>query len=50
MRRQFEGDVDLIYDAGDIPPGPPSTMIDLSSRPYRVLREGALIIPPDELS
>ena len=50
MRRQFEGDVDLIYDAGDIPPGPPSTMIDLSSRPYRVLREGALVIPPDGLS
>lgn len=50
IRREFEGDVDLIYDAGDIPPGVPSTLVDLSCRPYRVIREGALVLPPDDLS
>jgi L-threonylcarbamoyladenylate synthase len=50
MRREFEGDVDLIYDAGDISPGPPSTLVDLSSRPYKVLREGALVLTPADLS
>jgi L-threonylcarbamoyladenylate synthase len=50
MRREFESDVDLIYDAGDIPPGPPSTLVDLTTRPYRILREGALVIAEDDLS
>jgi len=49
IRREFENEVDLIYDAGDLPPGPPSTLVDLTSRPYRVLRPGALFIPPEKL-
>src|SRR5208337_3280331 len=43
MRREFEGVVDLIYDSGDLPPGPPSTLVDVTSRPCKVLRPGALL-------
>ena len=50
MRREFEGDVDLIYDAGDILPGPPSTLLDVTARPFKVLRQGALQLGPDDLS
>ena len=45
----FESDVDLIVDAGDRPGGMPSTLVDLTERPYRVLRQGAVILPPDLL-
>ena len=50
MRREFEKDVDLIYDAGPTPPGPPSTLVDITGRPFRVLREGALRLTEEELS
>jgi len=50
MRREFEGDVDLIYDAGDILPGPPSTLLDVTARPFKVLRQGALRLGPDDLA
>jgi L-threonylcarbamoyladenylate synthase len=50
MRREFEGDVDLIYDAGDILPGPPSTLLDVTVRPFKVLRQGALRLAPDDLA
>ncbi len=50
MRREFEDVVDLIYDAGDLPPGPPSTLVDVTSRPCRVLRPGALLLSPDDLA
>jgi L-threonylcarbamoyladenylate synthase len=50
MQQEFEGVVDLIYDAGDLPPGPPSTLVDVSSRPCRVLRRGALLLAPEDLS
>jgi len=50
MQREFEQDVDLIFDAGNLPPGPPSTLVDITRRPYRVLRLGAVQIPPEELA
>jgi L-threonylcarbamoyladenylate synthase len=50
MQGEFEGDVDMIYDAGDPLPGPPSTLVDVTSRPYRVLRHGALPLTPEDLS
>ena len=50
MRREFEGDVDLIYDAGDILPGPPSTLLDVTARPFKVLRQGALRLEHDDLT
>jgi L-threonylcarbamoyladenylate synthase len=49
MCREFEGDVDVIYDAGDRPPGPPSTLLDATVRPFRILRQGAVAIDPADL-
>jgi L-threonylcarbamoyladenylate synthase len=49
MRGEFEQDVDLIYDAGDILPGPPSTLVDATTRPARILRRGALQLTPADL-
>jgi tRNA A37 threonylcarbamoyladenosine synthetase subunit TsaC/SUA5/YrdC len=41
--------VDLVVDAGDLPGRLPSTIVDLSQRPFRVLRQGALSVPPEAL-
>ncbi len=41
----FEARVDLIVAAGDRPEGIPSTIIDITGRPYRLLRRGAVEIP-----
>jgi L-threonylcarbamoyladenylate synthase len=49
MRREFEDLVDLIYDAGDLPPGTPSTLVDVTSRPCKILRPGALLLSPEDL-
>jgi L-threonylcarbamoyladenylate synthase len=46
---QFEAAVDLVVDAGDLPGRLPSTIVDVSQRPFRVLRQGALSIPPEAL-
>ena len=42
---QFENDVDLIIDAGDLTSRLPSTIVDLSVNPYKILRRGAVDIP-----
>jgi len=49
MVREFEKDVDIIYDDGDHPPGEPSTLVDISARPYRIVRQGALRLSPMDL-
>ena len=49
MQGVFGDAVDLIYDAGDLPPGLPSTLVDVTSRPCKVLRPGAIQIPPADL-
>jgi L-threonylcarbamoyladenylate synthase len=49
IRREFEKDVDLIYDAGPPPSGLPSTLLDITTRPFRVLREGALRLSKEDL-
>jgi len=41
----FEASVDLVVAAGDRPAGIVSTIIDITGRPYRVLRRGAVDIP-----
>jgi L-threonylcarbamoyladenylate synthase len=43
--RDFEAEVDLVIDAGDLPSRQPSTILDTTSRPFRILREGAVRIP-----
>jgi L-threonylcarbamoyladenylate synthase len=42
---QFEDSVDLVVDAGDRPAGVPSTILDVSTSPFRLLRSGAVEIP-----
>ena len=49
MDRVFGSKVGLIYDAGDMAPGAPSTLVDVTSRPYRVLRRGSLELAPGDL-
>ena len=50
MRSVFEAEVDALYDAGDQPSGGPSTLLDITAKPYRILRQGALVLTPEELS
>ncbi|MDD5669915.1 MAG: L-threonylcarbamoyladenylate synthase, partial [Candidatus Omnitrophica bacterium] len=45
--RDLNGKVDFALDAGETPLKKESTIIDFSSEPYRIVREGA--IPADEL-
>jgi len=46
----FERDVDLVVDGGDLPAGVVSTIVDATSRPFRVLRPGALELSPEDLA
>lgn len=45
----FEHSVDLLIDAGDLEGRLPSTILDVASRPFRLLRPGALEVPPELL-
>jgi L-threonylcarbamoyladenylate synthase len=49
MRAAFEREVDLVYDGGDMPPGPPSTLVDATTRPARILRQGAMLLSAADL-
>jgi len=46
----FGGEVDLVLDGGDLPDAEPSTIVDASRKPYRILRQGALRVPPEDLA
>ena len=39
--------VDLIVDAGDLPNQSPSTILDVTSMPYRIIRNGACRLPAE---
>jgi len=41
----FEESVDCIVDGGDMEGKTPSTVLDISAKPYRILRIGACTIP-----
>lgn len=43
--REFGSEIDLFVDAGDIPGKVPSTILDVTSRPYKVIREGLFKVP-----
>lgn len=47
---EFGREVDLVLDGGDLPDAEPSTIVDASRRPYRILRAGALRVPPEDLA
>lgn len=42
---KFEDRVDLIVDGGDFEGRKPSTVIDITSVPYKIIRQGALELP-----
>ena len=46
---EFGREVDLVEDAGIFEGRSPSTVVDVSSRPYRILRQGAGVVPEDLL-
>jgi len=48
--QDFEQRVDLVVDAGDLPGRLPSTIVDVTARPFRILRRGALELPPELLA
>lgn len=43
------GRIDLVLDGGPTPGGAPSTILDLTTAPPRVLREGAIHLGPGDL-
>lgn len=43
--REFGSRVDLVVDAGDLPEGVPSTVVDITVSPFRLVRQGALHLP-----
>jgi L-threonylcarbamoyladenylate synthase len=48
--KEFESEVDLVIDGGDLPGVRPSTIVDATVVPYRVVRQGALELPGGKLS
>jgi L-threonylcarbamoyladenylate synthase len=46
---EFRSDVGLIVDAGDMPASRASTIVDATVRPFRVLRQGELVVPGELL-
>jgi L-threonylcarbamoyladenylate synthase len=49
MVRVFGPHVDLVVDAGDQPRAHVSTVLDVTTRPYRILRQGAVRVSPELL-
>lgn len=45
VRQYFEGRIHLILDGGPTPGGPPSTVLDVSVSPPRLVRAGAIDVP-----
>ena len=50
MNRVFGSEIGMIYDAGDVASGAPSTLVDATARPFRIIRQGALRLDPADLS
>jgi tRNA threonylcarbamoyl adenosine modification protein (Sua5/YciO/YrdC/YwlC family) len=42
VERAFGGRINLILDGGELADNPPSTVIDVTREPYRILRQGAV--------
>ena len=42
VKNYFDGEIDLIIDNGETPGGKPSTIVDATAVPFRVLREGSI--------
>jgi L-threonylcarbamoyladenylate synthase len=48
--QEFENEVDLIVDSGNVTGNVPSTILDITSTPYKIIRQGRVIIPPGLLT
>jgi 5-(carboxyamino)imidazole ribonucleotide mutase len=42
VEKYFGKAVDMILDAGPLPPGKPSTVVDVTQTPFRIMREGSI--------
>jgi L-threonylcarbamoyladenylate synthase len=49
VRRGLGEAVDLVLDGGPTPGGQPSTVLDVTVRPYRIVRAGAVVLSPRDL-
>ncbi len=47
---EFGAEVDLVIDGGDLPEALPSTIVDATVRPCRILRQGAFRVPLEDLA
>ncbi len=47
---EFGGEVDAFINKGDLPGRKPSTILDVTSRPYRIIRAGACSVPDEYLT
>ena len=45
----FNDKVDMIIDGGDLKGNKPSTVLDVTKKPYKILRQGIYRIPPELL-
>lgn len=45
IKKQFESRVDLICEAEEYVSGRASTIIDISRKPYRIIRQGGCVVP-----
>lgn len=45
IKESFSEDVELIIDGGDVPANVPSTILDISEKPFTLVREGAMKLP-----
>lgn len=46
---QFEDEVSLVVDGGDLEQARASTVLDLCSKPFKILRQGDLVLKPELL-
>ena len=47
--RTFEGKVDMIFDGGDLENKTPSTILDITDKPFTLVRQGALTLSDEVL-
>ncbi len=49
IKERFGDIVDIIVDGGDLPGKVPSTILDISDKPFTVVRPGAVLLPEEVL-
>jgi len=49
VQKEFAGRLPLVLDGGPSPADEPSTIVDLTCAPPKILRQGSLALPPESL-